>query len=255
MENTIRESFEEFIKRNTPQKGVVTKEIWEVPLPSHNGYLSNKDVDYNLLGGLILMSNFDGLQNRYEGNRYMYKNSFDTEGIQSLCGISESTVKRNFNKLKRALPKEDAEKALITVENTEHGAVYKINFATEGKYFVTIPSVILHYLVKATNKEVIRLYVFFLVQLANGPKQMQREYIADAIGINKDSTKALDNVSLLTNSLVAHGLLTKSSRVEFFFDGEREVPKTLVTYGLTTFEEFMEHYNSLTKKSKQQKTK
>lgn len=256
MSNTVAlETFDEFLERMKPKKGVITKEVWDVPLPSHNGYLRNKNIDYNLLGGLTLMSNFDNLQNRCEGNRYMYKNSFDTEEMSALCGISESTIKRNFNKLKRALPKEDAEKALLSVENTPNGAVYKINFATEGKYFVTIPSDVLHYLIKATNKEVIKLYVFFKVQLANGSKQMQREFIAESLGMNKDSLRQLDNISLLTNSLVAHGLLTKSSRVEVFWDevSQREVPKTLITYGLTTHEEWLEYYKELTKKQKNRK--
>lgn len=237
------ESFEEWVKRLQPQRGVITKENWDVPIPSHNGYMQNKNVDYNLLGGVMLMSNFDGLQNKFERNRYIYSNNFNHEELQALCGIGRATLYRNFSKLRKTVPTKNAHKPLISVENTENGAVYKINYATEGKYFVTIPSDILKYLIKHIDKEEMRMYVFMKVQLANGSKQMQREFIADSLGMNKSSERQLKNVTKYTNTLVTNGLITKSSRIEFFWDEihEREIPKTLVTYSLCTDEEVRQH--------------
>ncbi len=242
-----RDRLREFIDANTPNKGVTTKEFWDVPMPSHNEYLKNKDVDFNVYGGLMLESNYGGIYNT-ESQRYIYKNKLDNKEIANMCNISESTVKRAFNKLKKV--KIEDKEPLITTENTPNGIVYKLNYAVDDKYYVTIPNDILQYLIDTTNNNMIKLYVFFKVQLANGSKQMQREFIANAIGLNGSSKKALDVISNMTNSLVANGLITKTERVEFFYDEtkDREVPKTLITYGLVGDEHWREYQRSLTKK-------
>lgn len=238
---------DKFIYDNTPKKGVIKKEFWDVPMPSHNDYLNNKDVDLSIYGGIMLESNYGGIYNT-EAQRYLYKNKLDNKEIANMCNVSESTVKRAFNKLKKA--KIGDSEPLITTENTPNGIVYKLNYAVDDRYYVTIPNDILQYLIDTSNNNMIKLYVFFKVQLAKGSKQMQREFIANGIGLNGSSKKALDGLSNLTNDLVAKGLIVKSERVEFFYDEikGREVPKTLITYGLTADESWREYQRSLTTK-------
>lgn len=245
--NRIR--FEQFMEENTPKKGVITKEFWDVPMPSHNDYLKNKDAELSTYGGLMLQSNYGGIYNT-EAQRYIYKNKVNNKELIDMCNISESTLKRHLAKLKKV--KIEDKEPLITTENTPNGVVYKLNYAVDEKYYVTIPNDILQYLIKTSNSNMIKLYIFFKVQLANGSKEMQREFIANSIGYNGSSKKALDGLSMMTNDLVAKGLLTKTERVEFFYDEatDREVPKTLITYGLTTDEYWREYQMSLTKKAK-----
>lgn len=240
----FRVRFEQYMEENTPKKGVITKEFWDVPMPSHNGYLNNKDVNLNVYGGLMLQSNYGGIYNT-EAQRYIYKNKLNNEELANMCNISESTVKRAFNKLKKA--KIEDKEPLITTENTPNGIVYKLNYAVDDKYYVTIPNDILQYLIKTSNNTMIKLYIFFKVQLANGSKKMQREFIANAIGY---STKNLKDISLMTNDLVAKGLITKTEERVVFYDEvrDREIPKTIITYGLTTDEEWREYQKSLTKR-------
>lgn len=240
----FRVRFEQYMEENTPKKGVITKEFWDVPMPSHNGYLNNKDVNLNIYGGLMLQSNYGGIYNT-EAQRYIYKNKLNNEELANMCNISESTVKRAFNKLKKA--KIEDKEPLITTENTPNGIVYKLNYAVDDKYYVTIPNDILQYLIKTSNNTMIKLYIFFKVQLANGSKKMQREFIANAIGY---STKNLKDISLMTNDLVAKGLITKTEERVVFYDEvrDREIPKTIVTYELTTDKEWREYQKSLTKR-------
>ena len=54
----------------------------------------------------------------------------------------------------------------------------------------------------------------------------------------------------MTNDLVAKGLITKTEERVVFYDEvrDREIPKTIITYGLTTDEEWREYQKSLTKR-------
>lgn len=240
---------QKLIEDNTPKKGVVTKEVWDVPIPSHNNYLRDKNADYTVYSGISLVSNFGGMYNM-ETQRYIYKNKLDFKEMAEVCNISESTVKRSFNKLKNV--KIEGYDPLIATENTPNGVVYKLNYGVDDKYYVTIPNDILQYLIKTSNSNMIKLYVFLKVQLKDGSKQMQREFIADHLGFNSKSSKALDNVSEMTTDLVAKGLLIKTERFEFFYDeiNKREIPKKLVTYELTTDEYWRYYKATLTKKVK-----
>lgn len=243
-----RDRVREFIDANTPKKGVITKEFWDVPMPSHNEYLKNKDAELSTYGGLMLQSNYGGIYNT-ESQRYLYKNKLNNKELMDMCNISESTLKRHLAKLRKV--KIGDKEPLITTENTPNGVVYKLNYAIDDKYYVTIPNDILQYLIKTSNNSMIKLYIFFKVQLANGSKEMQRDFICSSLGykVGKGNN---DVISMMTNDLVAKGLLTKTERIEFFYDEatDRDIPKTLITYGLTTDEYWRKYQMSLTKKEK-----
>lgn len=234
---------------DVPETGADTTEdggskVWAVPVPSHNEYISCKDVDYSIYGGLLLMSNFDKVNN-LEAQRYIYKNKFSTKELASLTGVSEVTIKRNMSKLKKA--KIEGAEPLVTIENTPNGAVYKLNYSVGDKYYTTISSDVLKYLIDTANSNMIRLYVFFKVQLKEGRKQIQRDFICSSLGykVGKGNN---DLISNMTTGLMAHGLIKKYERVEFFYDEKkgREVPKTLVSYELVPEDKWREYKEGLT---------
>lgn len=222
---------------NTNADADVNNSSWSVPIPSHNDYISNKDVDYNIYSGLMLMSNYDSNNNKLDNTRYIYKNKFNNKELAIMCKVSESTIKRNMNKLRKAIIGDVA--PLVTTENTPNGIVYKLNYSIDDRYYVTIPNDMLRYLINTSNSHMIKLYVFFKVQLANGSKQIQRDYISSSLGY-KICKQNNDVISDMTKGLVAHGLIRKSERLEFFYDEvkDRQVPKTLVTYELVPDEEW-----------------
>lgn len=230
---------------DTPEDG--GSKVWAVPMPSHNEYIKSKDVDFIVYGGLMLMSNFDKLNN-IESQRYIYKNKFSNKEVADMVEVSESTIKRNMNKLKKAII--EGKDPLVTLENTSNGLVYKLNYSVDDKYYVTIANDLLKYLIRTSNNNMIKLYILLKVQLADGRKQMQREYLANAIGLKGESKKAQETISDMTTDLVAKGLLKKYSKVEFFYDEKkgREVPKTLVSYELVSEDDWRKYKDSLTTK-------
>lgn len=247
-ETETKNAIDKWVEENTPKKGIVTKEVWNVPIPSHNDYIKNKDVDFSIYSGLSLVSKYGGKANNMETQRYIYKNALDFKEVADVCNVSESTVKRALNKLKKV--KIDGNfVTLVSAENTPNGVVYKLNYGVDDKYYVTIPNNTLQYLIDTSNSNMIKLYVFFKVQLANGSKEMQREFIADALGFKRNSKIMLDKISNMTTDLVAKGLITKTERREVFYDEKtnREIPKTLIRYELTTYEQWVAHIESIGK--------
>lgn len=232
----------EIVEEQTEETG---ESIWSVPMPSHNEYIKSKDVDFTVYGGLMLLSKFDRVNNM-EAQRYIYKNSFKNEEVAELVEVSESTIKRNMNKLKKAII--EGHDPLVTLENTSNGVVYKLNYAIDDKYYVTISNDLLKYLIRTSNNNMIKLYIFLKVQLAEGRKQMQREFLANAIGLKGSGRKAQDTISDMTTDLVAKGLIKKYERVEFFIDEKtgKQKPKTLVSYELVPEDKWREYKEGLT---------
>lgn len=221
----------------------VEEQIWLAPMPSHKEYLKNKEINIDLYGAITLESNWDG---NSESQRHISKKKLNErkEDIMELCGISERTYKRYMPKLKNISI--NGEAPLITTDKGASGTVFKLNYSVGGKYFVTIESDILKFLVNVARKDVLRLYIFLKVQLANGSKQMQREFIASNIGYSNDD-KALDKITDMIKALVAFGLITKEESTKTVYNKAlgKKMPKTLITYNLTSYDCWKEYYKKL----------
>lgn len=205
-----------WFEENTPQKGVITKEIWDVPIPTHKKIMMS-DLDYQFLGSVILNSNYGGKANNMYGERFIYKDKLwaldDDENIPKIAAelkISLSTFKR---KVKALL---NADLGVVEICINEGGDVfYKIKYATDYKYFITIKSDMLEMLISSTNSNIIKLYSLMCynlteaVQKEDGSyeykhirKQMTYEYMAENIGLKKGTNRKrfktmLDSLALL----------------------------------------------------------
>ena len=257
-----KEKVNQWVKENSPTaKGSGDPNaVWHVPITSHFDHLKNKDINMCTLGGLTLISKYGGKAHNMN-ERYIYKNDLDFNELAVASNVSESTAKRHFNKLKKIAI--EGNKPLISTENTSNGIVYKINYATakldeygdpsKNRYYTTIESDLLKYLIDNTNDNVIKLYVFFKVHLIQDDqyitKEMQREYLASGIGFK--TTKIMcDKISTMTSGLVAHGLLFKEEKLEFVYDETkgREVPKTKVRYKLASYDQWLNYQKELDQK-------
>lgn len=246
-------------QHHLPKKGVITKEVWDVPMPSAKKYMQNKKLDYQFLGAVMLQSNYGGKVNNSMKERFIYKNKLysikDGEKIPTIAselGISRATF---FKKVKRLI---DVDMGLVEVGHNEDGEIfYKINYATDNKHYVTIPSDILEYLVKCTNSNILKFYILFLYNLTEPifnelgdfvgtkriRKQMTYEYLVLNCGLSPSRSRK--DIHMWIDLLVSVGLLNayeieKPIRKPNLQTGMEEVLTVKgYEYELTTYEEWL----------------
>lgn len=237
IKEAIKQAIEvQYKKDNTPTKGVITKDIWDVPIPSNKDILTNKNVDMIHLGAVLLDSNYGGSNNM--NSRYIYKaklwnNKLEVtnedgttevidlyEGKDKLpviahkLGMSLATFRR---RLKALL---DTKLGLFEVGINADGEVfYKINYAKDNKYYVTIPSDVLEYLITVCNSNMIKFYILFkynltkvikddkgnFVRTENIRKQMTYDYLLENIGYSAKLNRK--KVAIMIDGLISLGLI------------------------------------------------
>lgn len=247
-----------WFEENTPQKGVITKEIWDVPIPTHKKIMMS-DLDYQFLGSVILNSNYGGKANNMYGERFIYKDKLwaldDDENIPKIAAelkISLSTFKR---KVKALL---NADLGVVEICINEGGDVfYKIKYATDYKYFITIKSDMLEELVASTNSNIIKIYSLMCynlteaVQKEDGSyeykhirKQMTYEYMLEQIGYAKSLNRK--KVSTMLNSLRKLGFIkiyeidTPVRKIDKKTNTEKVLFVKGYEYELCTYDEWVE---------------
>ena len=254
-----------WFEENTPQKGVITKEIWDVPIPTHKKIMMS-DLDYQFLGSVILNSNYGGKANNMYGERFIYKDKLwtldDDENIPKIAAelkISLSTFKR---KVKALL---NADLGVVEICINEGGDVfYKIKYATDYKYFITIKSDMLEELVASTNSNIIKIYSLMrynlteAVQKEDGSyeykyirKQMTYDYMLEQIGYAKSLNRK--KVSTMLNSLRKLGFIkiyeidTPVRKIDKKTNTEKVLFVKGYEYELCTYDEWVE-INKINKK-------
>ena len=247
-----------WFEENTPQKGVITKEIWDVPIPTHKKIMMS-DLDYQFLGSVILNSNNGGKANNMYGERFIYKDKLwaldDDENIPKIAAelkISLSTFKR---KVKALL---NADLGVVEICINKGGDVfYKIKYATDYKYFITIKSDMLEMLISSTNSNIIKLYSLMCynlteaVQKEDGSyeykhirKQMTYEYMAENIGLKKGTNRKrfktmLDSLALL-GFIKIYEIDTPIRKVDKKTNTEKVLFVKGFEYELCTYDEWVE---------------
>lgn len=268
---------EKFKKDNTPTKGVITKEVWDVPMPSNKAILTNKKVDMQMYSAIKLESNFGGrvanMNSRYIYKAKLWNNQLEVtnedgtteivdlrEGKEKLpiiahkLGMSVSTFR---SKLKALMHKDIG---LFEIGMNENGEVfYNINYAKDGKYYVTIPSDILEKLVYTANSNMIKLYILLkyhltevvrdaegnFKELKNIRKQMTYDYMMEQIGLSAKTNRK--RVLTMLEDLVHKGLIkmyeikTPITTIDKATNSERVLTVKGYEYELTTYEEWCKH--------------
>lgn len=247
-----------WFEENTPKKGVITKEIWDVPIPTHKKIMMS-DLDYQFLGSVILNSNNGGKANNMYGERFIYKDKLwaldDDKNIPKIAAelkISLSTFKR---KVKALL---NADLGVVEICINKGGDVfYKIKYATDYKYFITIKSDMLEELIASTNSNMIKIYSLMCynlteaVQKEDGSyeykhirKQMTYEYMLEQIGYAKSLNRK--KVSTMLNSLRKLGFIkiyeinTPVRKIDKKTNTEKVLFVKGYEYELCTYDEWVE---------------
>lgn len=198
----LKELKEALLEATTYKKGEITKEVFKLPMPTSKNFLSNKNVNVKTYGAIMLKSNWGGTF-RNPNERYLYKDKFD-EAIKEITeelNISQSTIKRHINKLKRCELQVVNEKFKVyTIElgkTASDELVYKLNYGTFNEKngnlenFVTITNVALRKLVNAYSENSLRIYLFLLYKCYKGEAYIKQEEICEAIGLSYKTRKVV----------------------------------------------------------------
>lgn len=249
---------EQWVEENTPKKGIITKEIWDVPIPTHKDIMMS-DLDYQFLAKILLDSNNGGKANNMYGERFIYKNKLwaldDEENVPKIAKdlkISESTFKRRIKTLL------NVKLGIVEIGNNAEGEIfYKIKYDTDGRYFITIKSDMLEELITSTNSNMIKLYSLMWYNLTESEKvedgkykykyirkQMTYDYMLEQIGYAKSLNR--NKVKTMLNSLRKLGFIkiyeidTPIRKIDKATNTEVILTVKGYEYELCTYEEWLD---------------
>lgn len=214
--------------------------IVKLPINSSKQNMQNKKCNYKTLAIMTLYSNMTSkeitLEQGYEElYRFVYESKIKNKivEIENLSHYKQDTIIRNIRKLAKL------NNGLITVVNSSNGIIYYINYRSEqGGDFVTIEEDILKYLIDTGNSNVIKVYILLKYLCRNGRRAVTNEYIAEQIGLNKNSGKNIQSVINIIKSLVNNKLIRKIKNKGVKFDDDKFKFKITNEYELIDYNEW-----------------
>lgn len=221
----IEEQTKERVKTDTP---------YNVPMPTAEKAMKDKDIDYRLLSAVNVKAHFT----EGEAHRYIMKKELDIETIAKDLGLAKGTVQKTFKRLTRA------EAKVVEAIKTEKGIAYKINYSTDNKFYITVNHNILRILANGTNDKVIKAYLVLCYWLRDkNDRQISYEWIAEKIGYStkgNNYSKAIKDIIFVLSSL---NLISAELKPYYGIDSEGNETKTeIYEFHLNSYEEFKAHY-------------
>ena len=215
-------------------------------LTSHNDVIQDKTFPYNTYAMLTINSNFN------KNNKDEYKNFLYRDNIKKDIGDFLEEAKKDFpdGKIPSMKTVERHIKTLlacdlplIKIENTPNGVAYKIKADIDGKYYVRIPYIQVRELLVSANKNILKLFVILTYMCdTESYTKIDRKFLARQLGISDGSTKMLDMISTMTNSLRKLGFIDIIQEIKTEYDDETKKikTKTINAYRLKTLDEYKE---------------
>lgn len=227
-------------------QGEETQRIWNVPIPTRKEFITNKSVDYRILGGLMLNSNsnaqldFLGINDR--GRRYIMGHKMD-KVIEEIAGsiinpktkkpLSKSMVQKHIRILRKLGARE------FSIGDYEGKLYYNLQFGEvdetgklKGGDFVIVSSEKLRTLVNGFSSNSIKLYTILLWKCWDNKKQSFKsthvpyETLMKHLGIN-DKTALHDCLWSLEDKFIT---IKTVKRHEHILDSNGEVRSVLRAY-------------------------
>lgn len=167
-----------------------TNNNWNVPLPTHENVMKDKNFNYNILAKTMLESNRNDNPNRLVENddmRYIYKNKFKDNVESYFIEGANKIAKKTFDKHWRYIRKVDFN--LVTTLSLPNGTIYKLNYKDDnGRSYVTIPSETLNKLIECCNLNVLKTYLI-LKYTCNTTQytRVSQAWLCEKIGFSKNS--------------------------------------------------------------------
>lgn len=178
----------------------IIKKTWDVPITSLKNNINNKNVDMQLLAVITLLSK-SGFN---DGDRFLYDNDFDKKEVAKLIGKTTATVRNKLNKLIGA--------GIVRSFNVKFDEkVFLIQYAKEGKYYVTIRSDILEKLVEEGNNHTIKVYIVFKYTLRMRERRISQSFLINQLGLSENA-HGKKIISNSINKLIELELIEKISK-------------------------------------------
>ncbi len=209
---------------------------YSVPMSSHIDKIKDKSNDYRLVGLMTLNSKFNPKDEK--GERYMYKTKETLDLLAKELQVTGRTARAKLSKMTKS------ESGLITIEQAATEIVYKINYATEGKYYVRINHRMLKTLVKAYSSETLKTYVTLLWVLENGEKQITLDWLGAKLGLANEKTGKVSNgskdgLTIILRALQQGGFIHRTPvETQVLSRSGKVVNTTVYKYRLATIEEW-----------------
>ena len=195
----LKETLKYIANNYSYKKGEITKEVFNLPMPTSKEFLSKRGLNIKIYGYIMLNSKWGG-KYANPNDRYLYKQEWE-EVNKNACddlNISQSTIKRHINKLKANDIK------LIVLTKVDNKLVYKINygsFNTEtgliDKY-VLIDNIALRKLINAYSDYPLRIYLYMLYALKKGERKINQKTLCDVVGLASNTRYVIsDSVDAL----------------------------------------------------------
>lgn len=231
-------------------------EGWRVPMPTEKSVITDKKMDYELLGAITLISNRktryaieDLLEEEEEEHRYIYEKGDNSilsnkEFLEKATGNQMVTIKRNLRKLA------SCNNEVVSYCEDEHGKYYKIMpyvFADNGNLqYVKIDSRILKFLIDTSSSNGIKVYCTLLWILWDKEKecyvkkQLTRDWLCKQIGLSEKSKNNLETIGNILYTFEKVGLIARDKEtITVEQKGQNSIVKTVYCYTLCTVEEFL----------------
>lgn len=178
----------------------IIKKTWDVPITSLKNNINNKNVDMQLLAAITLLSK-SGFN---DGDRFLYDNDFDKKEVAKLIGKTTATVRNKLNKLIGA--------GIVRSFNVKFDEkVFLIQYAKEGKYYVTIRSDVLEKLVEEGNNHTIKVYIVFKYTLRMRERRISQSFLINQLGLSENA-HGKKIISNSINKLIELELIEKISK-------------------------------------------
>lgn len=173
-----KQLIKKIVEESKPKRKKDKKEVYKLPMPSHDTVISDKSINIKTYGAIMLNSNWGG--KLYNSNdRYIYDSKIndEIEKISIDCNISKRTLKRHIAKLRKC------DVNILEPININGELAYKLNYTCdEGMNFVTIDNIALRKLCNAYSEYALRLYIIFNYMCVEVLRDMNsKEYYVNKI--------------------------------------------------------------------------
>ena len=216
-----------------------------LPLRSEKEIVGKKGVNYMNYAILVYLSKYQDIHevggfDGYDTDRYIYEGQIlkNRDMVTKYSKNKMSTFIRNARKLAKATNDD-----FVIVETNKRGEIIYRLGKNNGKY-VLIERRMLEVLIKCTNSDMLKAYVFFKWRLRNGGGIISRKELADYLGYCVNNNRKLHDLSKdIETTLVKLGLIRKELITVPSYDCDKDYNSSCY-YELVPYCEWIEFWNN-----------